>query len=123
MIGYAPNDYGPEVWVVEYRMEQEQIATRGDYWQTRIQRRASRSSSSGKACSSHDCGKPLPSSAKGSTFAELVQGNDPNITHLGSAERALPKVLENIYKGQAQKAAPIDSADFYARCAAFDSRR
>src|SRR5256712_12533034 len=38
IIGYAPNDYGPEVWVVEYRMEQEQVATRGDYWQTRIQR-------------------------------------------------------------------------------------
>ena len=32
MIGYAPNEYGPEVWVVEYRMEQEQVATRGDYW-------------------------------------------------------------------------------------------
>src|SRR5713101_6426290 len=36
MIGYAPNEYGPEVWVVEYRMEQEQVATRGDYWQTRV---------------------------------------------------------------------------------------
>ena len=33
IIGYAPNDYGPEVWVAEYRIEQEQIATRGDYWQ------------------------------------------------------------------------------------------
>src|SRR2546429_9424495 len=31
IIGYAPNDYGPEVWVVEYRIEQEQVATRGDY--------------------------------------------------------------------------------------------
>ena len=24
IIGYAPSDYGPEVWVVEYRIEQEQ---------------------------------------------------------------------------------------------------
>src|SRR6266704_1643867 len=38
IIGYAPNDYGPEVWVTEYRIEQEQIATRGDYLQTRILR-------------------------------------------------------------------------------------
>src|SRR5260370_5936300 len=38
MIGYAPNDYGPEVRVLEYRIEQEQVATRGDYWQTRIMR-------------------------------------------------------------------------------------
>src|SRR5260370_40397103 len=38
VICYAPNDYGPEVWVMEYRMGQEQVATRGDYWQTRLQR-------------------------------------------------------------------------------------
>src|SRR5260370_36918453 len=31
IIGYAPNEYGPEVWVVDYRIEQEQVATRGDY--------------------------------------------------------------------------------------------
>jgi len=36
--------YGPEVWVVDYRMEQEQVATRGDYWQTRVQRPPSHSS-------------------------------------------------------------------------------
>src|SRR5438046_1806709 len=36
IIGYAPNDYGPEVWVVAYRMEEEQVATRGDYWQTSV---------------------------------------------------------------------------------------
>jgi hypothetical protein len=30
VIGYAPNDYGPEVWTIEYGIEQEEIATRGD---------------------------------------------------------------------------------------------
>ena len=38
IIGYAPGEYGPEVWVVEYHMEQEMIATRGEYWQTRLMR-------------------------------------------------------------------------------------
>src|SRR5229473_5127319 len=38
VIGYAPNNYGAEVWTVEYRIQQEEVATRGDYWQTRILR-------------------------------------------------------------------------------------
>jgi len=113
MIGYAPNDYGPEVWVVEYRMEQEQIATRGDYWQTRIQRpRFTQLYPPEKHAPRTIVESRYPPNAKGPTFAELVQGNDPNITHLGSGEPRFAKVLENIYKGQAQKAAPIDSADF-----------
>src|SRR5215831_11648067 len=38
IIGNAPSDYGPEVWVAEYFMEQEMIATRAEYWQTRLLR-------------------------------------------------------------------------------------
>src|SRR5216683_1303999 len=38
LIGYGSNNYGPEVWTVEYRVQQEQVATRGEYWQTRILR-------------------------------------------------------------------------------------
>jgi len=84
------------------------LATRGDYWQTRISSgRASRSSSSGKACSRTIVESRYPPSAKGSTFAELVQGNDPNITHLGSAERAFAKVLENIIKARRKKPRPL----------------
>ena len=53
-----------------------------------------------------------PPDAKGPTLAELIQGNDPNITHLGSSEQRFAKVLDNIRGGQAQKASPVDSADF-----------
>jgi hypothetical protein len=113
MIGYAPNDYGPEVWVIEYRMEQEQVATRGDYWQTRIQRpRFTQLYPPEKHAPRTVVESRYPPDAKGPTLAELIQRNDPNITHLGSGEPRFAKVLENIYKGQAQKAAPIDSADF-----------
>src|SRR6267154_6048562 len=27
LIGYAPNNYGPEVWTIEYRVQQEQVST------------------------------------------------------------------------------------------------
>ena len=113
MIGYAPNDYGPEVWVVEYRMEQEQIATRGDYWQTRVQRpRFTQLYPPEKHAPHMIVESRYPPDAKGPTLAELIQGNDPNITHLGSGEPRFSKVLDNLRGGQAQKAAPVDSADF-----------
>src|SRR3984893_9483520 len=38
LIGYAPNNYGPEIWTIEYRVQQQQVGTRGEYWQTRILR-------------------------------------------------------------------------------------
>lgn len=113
MIGYAPNDYGPEVWVVEYRIGQEQIATRGDYWQTRVQRpRFTQLYPPEKRAPHMIVESRYPPDAKGPTLAELIQGNDPNITHLGSGEPRFSKVLDNLRGGQAQKAAPVDSADF-----------
>jgi hypothetical protein len=113
MIGYAPNDYGPEVWVVEYRMEQEQIAARGDYWQTRIQRPRFTQLYPPEKHSPHTIVESrYPPGLKGPTLTELIQGNDPDITHLGSGEPRFAKVLESVRAGQAQKAAPVDSADF-----------
>ena len=38
LIGYAPQGYGPEVWLVDYRAEQESVSATSDFWQTRILR-------------------------------------------------------------------------------------
>ena len=38
LIGFAPNHDGPEVWTIEYRVQQEQVGVRAEYWQTRILR-------------------------------------------------------------------------------------
>jgi len=35
LIGYAPKQYGPEVWLIEYRVEQESVGSQADYLQTR----------------------------------------------------------------------------------------
>ena len=113
MIGYAPNDYGPEVWVMEYRMEQQQVATRGDYWQTRILRpRFTQLYPPEKKAPRTLVESRFPPDAKGPTLAEMIQGNDPRITPAGSSEPRFVKVLENIRGGQAQKAVAIDSADY-----------
>ena len=113
VIGYAPSDYGPEVWTIEYNIEQEEIATRGDFWQTRILRpRFTQLYPPGK----HEPRKLVetryPTDAKGATLLDLIQGNDPRMARFRSNEPKFAKVMENIEKGQAQKAVAIDSADF-----------
>lgn len=113
LIGYAPADYGPEVWVVEYHMEQEQIATHGEYWQTRLLRpRFTQLYPPEKHAPRTLVESRYPPGMRGPTLAELIQGNDPRITPLGARELRFEKVIENLHAGQAQKAAAVDSTDF-----------
>jgi len=113
MIGYAPNDYGPEVWNVEYYVEQEEIATRGEFWQTRVLRpRFTQLYPPEKHAPRTLIESRYPGNAKGPTLYELIKGNDPRITPLAEHEPRFEKVLENLRAGQAQKAVPADSVDF-----------
>jgi hypothetical protein len=113
IIGYAPNDYGPEVWVAEYGIEQELLTTRGDYWQTRILRpRFTQLYPPEKHAPRTLVEVRYPRDAKGPTLSELIQGNDPRLVRLSSAEPRFSKVLESVNRGQAQKAVAVDAADF-----------
>lgn len=113
VLGYAPNNYGPEVWVVEYRMEQEQMATRGEYWQTRVLRpRFTQLYPPEKHAPRTPVESRYPPEMKGPTLLELIQGNDPRIARLSAGETRFAKVVETIDKGQAQKAVGTDTADF-----------
>jgi len=44
-----------------------------------------------------------PPDSKGLTLAELIHGNDPHITHLGSGEPRFAKVLDNLRGGRRRK--------------------
>jgi hypothetical protein len=113
IIGFAPTNYGPEVWVVEYRVEQEQISTRGEYWQTRVLRpRFTQLYPPEKHALRTPVETRFPPNLKGPTLLELIQGNDPRFARIGAAEPRFARVLEAIEKGQAQKAVPADAADF-----------
>lgn len=112
VIGFA-RDYGPEVWTIEYRMEQEQIATRGDFWQTRLSRPRFEQLYPPEKHSPHlPVEARFPLDAKGPTLADLIQGNDPRIARLGDGDARFRKVVAAIQRGEAQKAASPDSADF-----------
>ena len=113
IIGYGADNYGPEVWVVEYRMEQEMIASRGEYWQTRVLRpRFTQLYPPEKHAPRTIVESRYPPDSKGPTLAELIQGNDPRITSLVTGNPRFTKVIENIHGGTAQKAVAVDSADF-----------
>ena len=113
VIGYAPNSYGAEVWVVEYRIQQEEVATRGDYWQTRILRpRFTQLYPPEKHAPRTLVETRYPDSLMGSTLLDLIQGNDPRFAQLRAGEPRFAKVMEEVSRGQAQKAAPLDAADF-----------
>jgi hypothetical protein len=122
ILGFA-HDYGPEVWQLEYRIEQQQVAARGEYWQTRILRprftqlyppeggkhgphtlveiRYPAESATASAKKNND--PPL---------LALIQGGDPAIARLRSSDLRFAKDLDSIEKAQAQKVPSADAADF-----------
>ncbi len=113
IIGFAPRDYGPEVWTVEYRVQQQQVGVRSEYWQTRILRpRFEQIYPPEKHAPRTIVETRYPPDLPGPTVMDLIQNNDPRIAKLRGSDPRFEKVLEDITKGQAQKAASADSADF-----------
>jgi hypothetical protein len=120
IVGFAPG-YGPEVWEVEYRIEQEQVATRGEYWQTRLLRPRFNQlyPPEGGKHAPHtlvESRYPAEPAAKNQAaeppLIALIQGGDPAISRLRSGEPRFAKALDNIDRGQAQKVPAVDAADF-----------
>lgn len=113
IIGYGTNSYGPEVWTVEYRVHQEQISTREDYWQTRVLRpRFTQLYPPEKHAPRTLVEMSYPAEVKDPTLKALIQSDDPMISKLRSGEPRFAKVIEEVDHGQAQKASPTDAADF-----------
>ncbi|HEY6388192.1 MAG TPA: hypothetical protein VIX91_21135 [Candidatus Acidoferrum sp.] len=113
LIGFAPDDYGPEIWTIEYRVQQEEIATRGDFWQTRILRpRFIQLYPPEKHAPKTLVEIRYPNTIQGPTLQQLIQGNDPELDNLSRGDPKFSKVMESIDRGQANKAIPEDAADF-----------
>lgn len=113
LIGYA-KDYGPEVWQVDYRIEQEDLGSRGrDYWQTHILRpRFSQLyPPEGKKSARRLVETRYPEDLEGADLNALIVRDDPRIGHLRAADQRFAKVLAQIDKGEAHKAPDADSTD------------
>jgi hypothetical protein len=126
ILGFGP-DYGPEVWQVEYRIEQQQVATRGEYWQTRILRPRFTQlyPPEGGKKAPHTLVEARYPPEDPSVLASnvvtqnneppliaLIQAGDPELSRLRSGDSKFAKVMDAIDRGQAQKVSATDSADF-----------
>jgi len=114
LIGYA-RDYGPEVWQLDYRIEQEEVGARGnDYWQTRVLRPhfTQLYPPEGKKSPRMLVDIHYPDDPDASSVNAIILRDDARIARLRSADPRFAKVLENIGKGQAQKAVDADATNF-----------
>jgi hypothetical protein len=112
LLGYAPRDYGPEVWLVEYQVEQSSAA-RGDYLQTHILRpRFTQLYPPEKHQPKTIVEVRVPSDLPDIPLLGLIQQNAPAIARLRSSDPHINKVVEQIQKGEAQKADPVAAGDF-----------
>jgi hypothetical protein len=112
LIGYGPNNYGPEVWLIEYRAEQESVSASSDFWQTHLLRpRFTQIYPPGKHESKTIVETRFPPDLQAVPLTGLLQQNDPRIAQV-RADPRMNKVAEFIEKGQANKVPMQDAADF-----------
>ena len=113
IIGFGAKHYGPEVWTVEYRVEQSEIGTREGYLQTRILRpRYEQLYPPEKKAPRFVIEARYPDNLEGPSIMELIQSGDPRVTRLRSSDPKIEKAVDLISKGQAQKADVAASTDF-----------
>jgi len=116
VIGYGPQNYGPEAWTVEYRFTQELLATRDNYWQTRVLRpRFTQIYPPEKKAPKVIVESSYPADEKTPTLQTLLEGNDPRLSVFRSDQR-MAKALDLIVKGQAQKV-ELPEAEQFLRAA------
>jgi hypothetical protein len=113
VIGYAPNNYGPEVWLVEFRVEQQSVTSKADYLQTHVFRpRFTQLYPPEKHEARTLVEARFPTDLQAIPLLGLIQQNDPRIVKLRSSDPKFAKTVGLIEKGQAQKATAKDASDF-----------
>lgn len=113
IVGFGANHYGPEVWTVEYRIEQSEVGTREGYLQTRILRpRFEQLYPPEKKAPRFLVETRYPDNMSGPTVMELIQSGDPRVAKIRSSDPKIEKAVDLISRGQAQKADDGASTDF-----------
>ena len=113
LIGYAPKQYGPEVWLIDYGAEQESVSSRAEYLQTRLLRpRFTQLYPPEKREPKTLFEVRFPADLQAVPLMGLIQANDPGLAQVRSSDPRFAKVVEQLEHGQANKSVTQDSADF-----------
>ena len=104
-------DYGPEVWLVSYRVTQDALGN--DYWRTRVLR------PSYTQLYPPEKGQPrtlievcYPGDAPGPALLDLLNQNDPRLARLRTSDLPTTRAVERLASGQSNKATVDDAAVF-----------
>lgn len=114
LIGYGPKSYGPEIWLLEFRVEQSQAGNKDGYLQTHVLRpRFTQLYPPEKHESRTLMEVRFPDNLPAVPLLGLLQQNDPRIAKIRSSEPRFTKLTDLIERGQANKAVTEDAADFF----------
>jgi hypothetical protein len=113
LIGYAPQGYGPEVWLIDYHVEQESVSSRTDFWQTHILRpRFTQLYPPEKHQAKTLVETRFPADLNDVPLLGLIQQNDPRIAQIRSSDPHLNKAAELIERGQGNRVPMQEAGDF-----------
>ena len=107
---YVQN-YGPEIWSLQYRVRQENIAT--DFWQTRIMRPAYIQIYPPEKGQPHTfIEADYPANLPQLRLAERVAQTDPQFDRIAHSSRDMSEAVAFIAAGNSTKAQPSPVSDF-----------
>lgn len=111
VVGYGPDNYGPEVWLYQYHVKQEEL--RSDYYQTRVLRpRATQLYPPEKGAPHTLVEIAYPAGAASPGLLERIMRNDPAVERVAASEKKFERVVEKIRSGKARSANVDDAAEF-----------
>ena len=102
IVGYQ-KDYGPEAWVISYKLQQRLL--RGDYWDTLAQRPSYVQLYPPEKKKPHTIVEfKYPAEIKGSSLQQMLQQNDSRLIPIRSADPKVGQAAQLMLDGATQKA-------------------
>jgi len=111
IVGYQ-KDYGPEAWVISYKLQQRLL--RGDYWDTLAQRPSYVQLYPPEKRDPHTIVEfKYPPEIKGSSLQEMLQQNDRRLIPIRSADPKVGQAAQLMLDGATQKANSEPATAFF----------
>ena len=113
IVGYQ-KDYGPEAWVISYKLQQRLL--RGDYWDTLAQRPSYMQLYPPEKKDPHTIVEfKYPPEIKGSSLQQMLQQNDSRLIPIRSADPKVGQAAQLMLDGATQKANSEPATVFFRK--------
>jgi hypothetical protein len=108
-------DYGPEVWTLQYGINQQ--PERGEFWDTKIQRPRYAQLWPPEKTAPHTVMEiQYPPDQKTPTLLDLLRQQDPRLQAIGSSDAAMAAVADAIVRGDTSKLLQAAAVPYFRAC-------